>query len=114
MDKFLELKEAVSNFVREREWEKFHNPKDIAISVSIEAAELLENFQWRNDGEIDDMLRNGEYLNSIAEEMADVMIYLVALSNKLDIDLLEVAFKKMEKNKRKYPTSKFKGNAFIE
>ena len=112
MDKFLELSEKVSNFVRERDWEKFHNPKDVAISISIEAAELLENFQWRNDEEVDKMLEREDYLNRITEEMADVMIYLIVLSNKLGVNLIDIALKKIKKNEEKYPVSKFKGNAF--
>ncbi len=98
MDRMAELKEKVASFVRERDWEKFHNPKDVAISISIEAAELLEKFQWRNNEEIEDMLKNSSYFTGIKEEMADVMIYLVALSNKLGVDLVEEAFRKMEKN----------------
>jgi len=113
MDKFLELSEKVSNFVRERDWEKFHNPKDVAISISIEAAELLENFQWRNDKEVDKMLEREDYLNRITEEMADVMIYLIVLSNKLGVNLIDIALKKIKKNEEKYPVSKFKGNAFL-
>ncbi|KAA0004269.1 MAG: nucleotide pyrophosphohydrolase [Thermoplasmata archaeon] len=113
MDKFLELREAVSDFIREREWEKFHNPKDIAISISIEAAELLENFQWRDKKEVENMLDDEEYVNSIIEEMADVMIYLIALSNKLNVDLIDASFKKIKKNEKKYPKEKFKGNAFL-
>ncbi|MCD6141852.1 MAG: nucleotide pyrophosphohydrolase [Thermoplasmata archaeon] len=112
MDKFLELSEKVSNFVRERDWGKFHNPKDVAISISIEAAELLENFQWRNDKEVDKMLEREDYLNRITEEMADVMIYLIVLSNKLGVNLIDIALKKIKKNEEKYPVSKFKGNAF--
>jgi len=112
MDKFLELSERVSNFIKEREWEKFHNPKDVAISVSIEAAELLENFQWRDDEEVDKMLEDRNYLNRITEEMADVMVYLIVMSNKLGVNLIDIALKKMEKNEEKYPVSKFKGNAF--
>jgi len=112
MDKFLELSERVSNFIKEREWEKFHNPKDVAISISIEAAELLENFQWRDDEEVDKMLEDRNYLNRITEEMADVMVYLIVMSNKLGVNLIDIALKKMEKNEEKYPVSKFKGNAF--
>ncbi|MEA2053878.1 MAG: nucleotide pyrophosphohydrolase [Candidatus Thermoplasmatota archaeon] len=111
MDRILELKNRVSTFVNEREWKKFHNPKDIAISISIESAELLENFQWRNNEEVDAMLKNAEYFNNIKEEMADVLIYLIILSNKLEIDLIEIAFKKLRKNEKKYPADKFKGKA---
>ncbi|MCD6299208.1 MAG: nucleotide pyrophosphohydrolase [Thermoplasmata archaeon] len=109
MDGITELKKKVASFVRERRWEKFHNPKDISISISLEAAELLENFQWRSNEEIEKMLESKSYFTGIKEEMADIMIYLVAMSNRLGVDLVEEAFKKMEKNERKYPADKFRG-----
>ena len=109
MDGITELKKKVASFVRERRWEKFHNPKDISISISLEAAELLENFQWRSNGEIEKMLESKSYFTGIKEEMADIMIYLVAMSNRLGVDLVEEEFKKMEKNERKYPADKFRG-----
>lgn len=113
MDRLRELEKKVALFVEERQWGKFHNPKDISVSISIEAAELLENFQWRSNGEIESMLENDRYFDSIKDEMADVMIYLVALSNKLGVDLIDEAFRKMEKNERKYPAGEFKGSPFL-
>lgn len=102
MEKFSLLEEEIKKFVDEREWDKFHNPKDLAISISIESAELLENFQWRNGDEIKNLLKNNDYRNKISEEIADIFIYLIILSNKIGINLLEATFQKIEKNKEKY------------
>ena len=102
MKKFSLLEEEIKKFVDEREWDKFHNPKDLAISISIESAELLENFQWRNGDEIKNLLKNNDYRNKISEEIADIFIYLIILSNKIGINLLEATFQKIEKNKEKY------------
>jgi len=113
MDRMAELKEKVASFVEERQWEQFHTPKDISISISIEAAELLENFQWRSNEEIENMLKKESYFTSIKDEIADVMIYLVALSNRLRVDLVDEAFKKMEKNEDKYPVNESKGALFL-
>ncbi len=88
------LKEKVVEFRDERNWISYHTPKDLSISISIEAAELLELFQWK-DSEYD--------RESLEEEMADVMIYLLSLSDIADIDLGEAVLKKIEKNAKKYP-----------
>ena len=106
MEKFSLLEEEIKKFVDEREWDKFHNPKDLAISISIESAELLENFQWRNGDEIKNLLKNNDYRNKISEEIADIFIYLIILSNKIGINLLEATFQKIEKNKEKYSLEK--------
>lgn len=90
--------EKVLQFRDERDWKQYHNGKDLAISISLEANELLENFQWKSSEEaIRDTKQN------IKEEMADILIYLVQMADKLDIDLEEEVFKKLEKNAVKYP-----------
>ena len=106
MKTFSFLEEQVKKFVEKRKWGIFHNPKDLAISLSIEVAELLENFQWRKEGEITKLLKNEEFKRNLAEEIADIFIYLIILSNKVDINLLESIFKKIEKNKEKYPVKR--------
>lgn len=88
-----ELKKLVVEFRDERSWKKYHNPKDLAISVSIEAAELLELFQWDNKYDKE----------GLEDEMADVLIYLLSLSDVTHIDLYEAVIKKIEKNSIKYP-----------
>ncbi|PET65081.1 nucleotide pyrophosphohydrolase [Bacillus sp. AFS001701] len=96
-----EIMKKIIEFRDERGWAEYHNEKDLAISISLEANELLENFQWKNSEEaVDGSLQN------IKEEMADVFIYLLQLADKLKIDLEEEAFKKMEKNALKYPVKK--------
>ena len=94
MNDISELKKLVARFRDERDWKKYHTPKDLSLSISIEAAELLELFQWR-DGHCDK--------ERLEEEMADVMIYLLSLADVADIDLGEAVIKKLEKNEEKYP-----------
>lgn len=104
------LLEQLIQFRRERDWEQFHNPKDIAISLSIEAAELLEWFQWRNHDEIKAML-NSDKREQLEDEIADVAVYLSYLCHDLGIDLNQVVKAKMVKNAAKYPKDKVKGRA---
>jgi NTP pyrophosphatase (non-canonical NTP hydrolase) len=89
-------------FAGERNWQKFHSPKNLAGSVIIEAAELLEHFQWKTQEESRNLGR--EEKKEVAMEMADVLIYLTRMADLLGIDLLEAASKKIELNKLKYPT----------
>ena len=97
-------------FRRERDWEQFHRPKDLAISIVLEAAELLEEFQWKNDDEVRRYLQEGG-LSSISEEIADIAIYITILSHDLGIDLAEEMEKKIRKNEKKYPVGKSKGSS---
>ena len=95
------LRDALRRFADERDWNQFHSPKNLAISVSLEAAELLEHFQWTGDAA-------PGAKQEIAHEMADVLLYLIRLADRLDIDLLEAAARKMELNALKYPIPKEK------
>lgn len=98
---YKELLEKIKKFNNDRDWDQFHSPENLAKSISIEASELLECFQW-----------NSEYeLENVTDEMADVFVYLLDLANKLDIDLLDVTDKKIEKNIEKYPIDKAKGKS---
>ena len=101
-----EISRLVSEFVRERNWEKFHNPKDLAIAISVEAAELLELFQW--SGKEGHDAPSKEEKARIAEELADVIIYSMSMANALNIDLSQAIKNKIEANKNKYPTDKWK------
>ncbi len=101
------LTKKIEEFVKEREWESYHTPKNLAISVSIEAGELLEHFQWENKKPEE---FTHEEIKEISYEIADVFIYLLHLCNKLGIDIIDTAFEKLEKNKEKYPVSKFRGH----
>ena len=98
---YKELLDKIKKFNNDRDWDQFHSPENLAKSVSIEAGELLECFQWNNEYD----------LENVTDEMADVFVYLLDLANKLDIDLLEVTDKKIDKNALKYPVDKAKGNA---
>ena len=98
MDK---IRQTILNFRDERNWKPYHNEKDLAISISLEANELLENFQWKTTEEA---VRDSK--QNIKEEMADILIYCVQLADKLDIDLEEEVLEKMKKNALKYPVQK--------
>jgi len=100
-DDFARLRSDVREFVRARDWERFHAPKNLAMALSVEAAELLEQFQWLTPEESD---RLGEAAKgAVADEIADVQIYLIQLSERLGIDLLQSVREKMAKNASKYP-----------
>jgi NTP pyrophosphatase (non-canonical NTP hydrolase) len=100
-----DFQQLVESYVSERDWKRYHKPKDIAISIAIESSELLELFQWKPDplesGKLDKELKG-----RIGEELADVVIYSTCMANALDIDLSEALLDKIQKNKRKYPVSK--------
>jgi NTP pyrophosphatase (non-canonical NTP hydrolase) len=107
----VDLKKSVSEFVNERDWEKFHNPKDLAISLSIESGELLELFQWKNQDEID--IKKDEVADKVKEELADVVIYALSLANATNIDISEAVLGKIKKNEGKYPINEWKGKAWL-
>jgi NTP pyrophosphatase (non-canonical NTP hydrolase) len=106
-----DLIKAVLAFRDERDWRQFHTPKDLAISICLEAAELLEPFQWKRSDEIADFLAEGANRRRVADEMADVLILLVSMADALGIDLLEAARAKLAENARKYPVAQARGNA---
>lgn len=91
----------------ERDWKQFHNPKDMALSLVLEASEVLEHFQWRNGKEMEEYVRT--HKGEIAEELADVLCWLAMMSHDLKIDLFEAFEAKMKKNEKKYPIKKSKG-----
>ena len=97
------ITEALLNFRNERDWEQFHNPKDLALAINIEAAELLELYLWKNAAEA-----NKE---KIKEELADVFAYAFLLADKYQFDVKEIILEKIQKNAAKYPVEKAKGTA---
>jgi len=103
------LLKKLLKFREERDWEKFHNPKDMALSLVLEAAEVLEHFQWKNDEVMKEYAQKNK--DDIGAELADVLNWLLLLSHDLDIDLLGALDKKIDKNALKYPVEKSKGNA---
>ena len=103
-----ELRDAVRRFSAERDWDRYHAPKNLAMALSVEAAELLEHFQWIS--EEDSKRLSAERLAKVREELADVLIYLVRLADKLDVDLLAAARDKLVLNAVRYPVDKARGN----
>jgi NTP pyrophosphatase (non-canonical NTP hydrolase) len=98
----LQLRNLVAQFVHERDWERFHTPKNLASSIAIETAELMEHFQWLTPEE--SLALRGQPLDApIAQEMADVLAYLLSLATVLEVDLAAALESKMERNRRKYP-----------
>jgi len=100
-----ELKDIVSIFVKERNWEEYHNPKNLSMSIAIEASELMEIFQWLNEKESWDIMSSSEATH-VEEELADVMVYCLSLANQLNIDVSTAIEEKIKKNSIKYPASK--------
>ncbi|MCX8183023.1 MAG: nucleotide pyrophosphohydrolase [Crenarchaeota archaeon] len=105
------MKNRVREFVSKRGWEKYHNPKDLAEAICIEAAELLEVFQWASVEEALSWRKDSSKMGSLREELADVLIYCLSMANTLGIDLSEAVFRKLEKNEEKYPAEKYFGRA---
>jgi NTP pyrophosphatase (non-canonical NTP hydrolase) len=103
------LRDAMRRFAAERDWQQFHTPKNLAMALSVEAAELLEHFQWltaEQSLQLDDKRRR-----EVADELADVLLYLTRLADVLEIDPLAAARRKLRDNARKYPVAKARGNA---
>lgn len=98
------IKEQVSEFVKEREWNKFHNPKNLSMSIAIEAGELMEIFQWSSFVDAWDIC-DSEEISNVKDELSDVMIYCLSLANQLDIDVSKAIEDKMAKNAIKYPAT---------
>ena len=103
------LRELVRVFVNERDWDQFHTPKNLASALSVEAAELLEHFQWLQHGRIEEL--GDAKLAEVRHEMADVLVYLVRLADKLDVDLFAAVQDKMVLNREKYPAELVRGDA---
>ena len=102
MNKLELLLERIDKFNKDRDWDQFHSPSNLAKSISIEAGELLECFQW-NDTEYD--------IDAVKEELADVLNYCIQLTQVLNVDLIEIVNNKMDKTEKKYPVEKAKGNS---
>jgi dCTP diphosphatase len=106
-----ELRSLVEQFVAERDWHQFHDPKNLAMSIAIEAAELMEHFQWLRSDQLDAVVDDRDMRQAIREEIADVLAYLLAMANRLDLDLSSALVEKFEKNARKYPAEEFRGRS---
>ena len=104
-----DLQRTIRQFCDDRDWDQFHNPKDLSISLTLEASELLEHFQWKTEDEIAAYLK--ERKSEVGDELADVFYWVLLMANKLDVDLVNAFDKKMLHNEAKYPVDKSKGSA---
>ena len=102
------LTKKIIAFRDARDWKQFHNPKDLSLSLVLEATEVMEHFQWKNKEEIDDHIKHNK--EDIAEELADVMYWVPLMSNDMKIDIAKALKKNIEKNEKKYPVEKAKGS----
>lgn len=105
-----EFKEKIKTFCEARDWDQFHNAKELAIALSLEASELLEPFRFKSEKEIEELFKDSKKREEIEDEMADVLYFLVRLAQKYDVDLSEAFDRKMEKSAKKYPIDKAKGS----
>ena len=106
----MDLKNFVEDFVQEREWSQFHNAKNLSMALTIEACELMDIFKWNTTQECEIMMSEKNTRQDATDELADIMIYALAFSNRNDINISSAIQKKMIKNRKKYPTEKFKGH----
>jgi NTP pyrophosphatase (non-canonical NTP hydrolase) len=104
-----QLRQLVRAFVEARDWRQFHTPKNLSMSLAIEAAELMEHFQWLTPEESRGVAGDSVRLAEVADELADVVCYALALANELDLDVAAAVHAKMIKNERKYPADEFRG-----
>lgn len=104
-----EIKQQLRVFAKERDWDQFHSPKNFSMALIVECAELVEHFQWLSDEQSKQL--PADTLDEVSLEMADIMIYLIRLADKLDVDLLQTVERKIGLNAIKYPIEKSKGIA---
>ncbi len=104
-----QLRGLLADFVAEREWEKYHDPKNLSMAIAIETAELMEHFQWVRNDELPELLADEQRRGEIVEEVADITCYLLSLANALELDLSSAVEQKLLKNAVKYPADVFRG-----
>ena len=100
---FSQLRDEVQQFVQEREWGKYHTPKNLGMSIAIEAAEIMEHFQWYSSEKSVDLVRQSEIKKLVADELADVIIYCLALADQTEIDISSAVRSKMQRNRDRFP-----------
>ena len=108
MSDFNQLTKRIVDFINDRDWDQFHNPKDLALSLVLESAEVMEHFQWKNNEEMEEYLKVAK--DDVGEELADVLYWVLLMSHDLKIDIIDALDKKMKKNEEKYPIKKAKGS----
>jgi len=104
-----QLRDAVEAFVARRDWHQFHSPKNLAMSLAIEAAELMEHFQWLTPEQSRSVAADPDKLAAVGDELADVLCYALAMANELGLDLSAAFDVKMGKNEQKYPAAEYRG-----
>ncbi len=104
-----QMRQRMAEFVTERDWDQFHTPKNLAMGLAIETAELMEHVQWIGSESSRQIVQDEALMVEVKEEIADCLSYILALANSLDIDLSEAYFAKMNKNEKKYPAAEYKG-----
>ena len=104
-----DLRRVVRKFVDDRDWEKFHTPKNVSMALAVEAAELMEHFQWLSVEESLAIDSDPDKLAAVGEELADIICYALALANTLQLDVSQTMHKKMKKNEQKYPVERYRG-----
>ena len=109
MDTLQDLRMRLREFARERDWEQFHSPKNLAAALIVEAGELLEHFQWLTERQSEEL--PPQTRARVAEELADVLLYLVRLADRVDVDLATAAAQKLQRNAEKYPADKVRASA---
>lgn len=108
-NQFIELRDTLRRFADEREWDQFHSPKNLAAALNVEAGELLEHFQWLTEEQSRNL--SSEVKRKVGDELADVLIHLIRLADKLDLDLVAATHGKISRNAERYPIEKARGSA---
>jgi dCTP diphosphatase len=108
---FSDLRQRVAEFVAARDWEQFHVPRNLSVAIAVEAAELMEHFQWLTPEQAAVALQDEAKLAAVADELADVLIYVLSLANALDVDVSATVLKKLARNEERYPAAEWRGRA---
>ncbi|MGD2177818.1 MAG: nucleotide pyrophosphohydrolase [Anaerolineae bacterium] len=106
-----DLRRLVTEFVMARDWQQFHTPKNLSAAIAIEAAELMELFQWLTDGQAAAAMEDNAERAAVVDELADVLIYALSLANALDVDVSKAILKKLELNQHRFPVKRWRGRA---
>jgi NTP pyrophosphatase (non-canonical NTP hydrolase) len=109
MDSLADLNQRLLEFAQERDWEQFHSPKNLAMAIAGEAGELVEHFQWLNEAQSNAL--PAAKRDEVALELADILCYLLRCAQRLDIDLVAAAYRKLEINQERYPADRVRGDA---
>ena len=104
-----ELRRLIAEFIRERDWEQFHDPKNLAMAIATEAAELMEHFRWVKNDASRDQVKDRATKAAVAEELADILAFALSFANAADIDITSALQAKMAKNAHKYPADRYRG-----